>query len=248
MSKKMVTPYKNSKQTKKQQVTQMFDNIASNYDMLNRVISMGIDKKWRNTLVKMVQKQNPNTILDLATGTGDLALALSNIEKTKITGLDIAPEMLAIGKNKVKERELEKRIDMVVGDAESLPFDDSSIDAATVAFGVRNFGNLDKGLQEILRVLKPEGQLYVLETSVPSKFPFKQGYQLYSKVFLPIIGRLFSKDKSAYEYLSDSAAAFPHGKGFNNILEKNGFIEVNHHPQTLGVVTIYHAKKSNPSG
>jgi demethylmenaquinone methyltransferase/2-methoxy-6-polyprenyl-1,4-benzoquinol methylase len=244
----MVTPYKDSKKTKKQQVTQMFDKIASDYDALNRVISMGIDKKWRNTLVQMVQKQKPETILDLATGTGDLALALSNIEKTKIIGLDIAPEMLAIGKNKVKARNLENRVDMLVGDAESLPFDDASIDAATVAFGVRNFGDLDKGLQEILRILKPHGQLYVLETSVPTKFPFKQGYQVYSKMFLPIIGRLFSKDKSAYEYLSDSAAAFPHGLAFNNILEKNGFIEVNHHPQTLGVVTIYHAKKSNPSG
>jgi len=248
MSKKMVTPYKDSKKTKKQQVTQMFDKIASDYDALNRVISMGIDKKWRSTLVQMVQKQKPETILDLATGTGDLALALSNIEKTKIIGLDIAPEMLAIGKNKVKAEKLENRVEMVVGDAESLPFEDASIDAATVAFGVRNFGDLDKGLQEVLRILKPGGQIYVLETSVPTKFPFKQGYQLYSKIFLPIIGRLFSKDKSAYAYLSDSAATFPFGKAFNNILEKNGFVQVNNHPQTLGVVTIYHAKKSNPSG
>ena len=176
MSKKTVTPYKNSKDSKKQQVTQMFDAIATNYDALNRVISMGIDKRWRNTLVKMVRQQKPKTILDVATGTGDLVLALSQIEEAEITGLDIAPEMLAIGKTKVEAQKLENRIDMVVGDAESMPFEDNSMDAITVAFGVRNFGNLDTGLQEILRVLKPEGQLYVLETSVPRKFPFKQGY------------------------------------------------------------------------
>jgi len=244
MSRKTVTPYKNSKDSKKQQVTQMFDNIATNYDALNRVISMGIDKKWRKTLVEMVRQQKPISILDVATGTGDLALALSHIEGTEITGLDIAPEMLAIGKDKVADQDLGKRVSMVVGDAESLPFEDDSIDAVTVAFGVRNFGNLDKGLQEIYRVLKSDGQLYVLETSVPQKFPFKQGYQAYSSLFLPIVGQLFSKDKSAYEYLSDSAAAFPYGEAFNNILQKNGFAEVNHYPQTFGVVTIYNAKKT----
>lgn len=244
MSEKTVTPYKNSKDSKKQQVTKMFDAIAANYDALNRVISMGIDKKWRKTLVKMVRQQKPKNILDVATGTGDLALALSQVEQATITGLDIAPEMLAIGKNKVAALQLENRVDMVVGDAESMPFDDNSKDAVTVAFGVRNFGNLDKGLQEILRVLKPGGQLYVLETSVPRKFPFKQGYHAYSRMFLPIVGRLFSKDKSAYNYLSDSAAAFPHSEAFNNILLKNGFSDVQHYPQTFGVVTIYNAKKT----
>ena len=248
MSKKAVTPYKNSKQSKKQQVTQMFDTIAANYDALNRVISMGIDKKWRKTLVKMVHQQNPKNILDVATGTGDLALALSQIEDTEITGLDIAPEMLAIGKKKVAALHLEKRVNMVVGDAESMPFEDNSIDAVTVAFGVRNFGDLNGGLQEIYRIIKPQGQLYVLETSVPEKFPFKQGYQAYSRWFLPTVGKLFSKDKTAYEYLSDSAAAFPHGVAFNNILKKNGFTDINHHPQTFGVVTIYNAKKTKLVG
>ena len=169
----MVKPYKDSSSSKKEQVTSMFDGIAKNYDALNRVISMGIDKSWRRKLVAMVAQKNPKKVVDVATGTGDLALALTSIPNATITGIDIAVEMLEIGKHKVNQNKLDHRIKMVVGDAESLPLTDASIDAVTVAFGVRNFGDLNKGLSEIYRILKPGGQLFVLETSVPKKQFFR---------------------------------------------------------------------------
>lgn len=240
----MVKPYKDSSSSKKEQVTSMFDGIAKNYDALNRVISMGIDKSWRRKLVAMVAQKNPKKVVDVATGTGDLALALTSIPNATITGIDIAVEMLEIGKHKVNQNKLDHRIKMVVGDAESLPLTDASIDAVTVAFGVRNFGDLNKGLSEIYRILKPGGQLFVLETSVPKKQFFRFGYKLYSSLFLPLVGRLFSSDKNAYTYLSDSAAAFPYGEAFNNKLKKVGFSTVEDHPQTFGVVTIYKATKA----
>lgn len=241
---KKVTPYKDSELGKKQQVTQMFDTISGNYDGLNRVISFGIDVKWRKKVVKTVADRKPENVLDIATGTGDLAIQIAeSCPEAKITGLDISPGMLEVGKEKVKKKNLETRIDMVIGDSEALPFSDNSFDAITVAFGVRNFEDLEKGLSEIQRVLKPGGVFVVLETSVPVKFPFKQGYQLYSKGILPLIGRLFSKDRSAYAYLSESASVFPFGEAFNNILEKTGFIKVTDKPQTFGVATIYEASK-----
>ena len=238
-----VNPYKESKLGKKAQVTQMFDTISKNYDGLNRVISLGIDVKWRKRVVNIVKKSKPENILDIATGTGDLAINLIKTGATKIVGLDISPGMLAVGKDKVKEKNLTNTIDMVIGDSENLPFDESSFDAITVAFGVRNFENLEKGLKEIHRVLKPKGTFVVLETSVPTKFPFKQGYLVYSKYILPTIGKLFSKDKIAYNYLSESAAVFPFGEDFNNILRKTGFIDVENKPQTFGVASIYVASK-----
>ena len=239
-----VTPYKNSKDSKKQQVTSMFDTIAGNYDNLNRVISFGIDVSWRKKVIKLVKKGAPKNALDIATGTGDLAISLVDSGAKEITGLDISKGMLDIGKQKVAALGLEHKITMVVGDGEKLPFEDNHFDVITVAFGVRNFENLDQGLTEILRVLKPGGQFVVLETSVPEKFPFKQGYFIYTKTILPLIGKLFSKDKVAYKYLSDSAAKFPHGKAFNNILEKIGFIDVENKPQTFGVASIYVASKN----
>lgn len=239
-----VTPYKNSNDSKKQQVTSMFDTIASNYDNLNRVISFGIDVSWRKKVVKIIAKGAPANALDIATGTGDLAISLVNTGAKKIIGLDISKGMLEVGKHKVTELGLEDKIEMVLGDGEKLPFEDNTFDAITVAFGVRNFENLELGLSEILRVLKPKGQFVVLETSVPEKFPFKQGYYLYTKFLLPLIGKLFSKDKVAYKYLSDSAAKFPHGKAFNNILEKIGFIAIENKPQTFGVASIYLASKN----
>tara|TARA_R110002033_G_scaffold141375_4_gene179941 strand:- start:7061 stop:7789 length:729 start_codon:yes stop_codon:yes gene_type:complete len=242
MSKK-VTPYKNSDLGKKEQVTQMFDTISTNYDGLNRVISFGIDIKWRKRVVEIIKKKQPTTILDIATGTGDLAINLVETGATKIIGLDISPGMLSVGKKKIEEKKLNNTIEMVVGDSENLPFGEHTFDAVTVAFGVRNFENLEMGLSEIYRVLKPGGTLAILETSVPTKTPFKQGYNFYTKRVLPKIGRLFSKDNSAYEYLSESAAVFPHGKTFNNILQKIGFIDIENKPQTLGVASIYVATK-----
>jgi demethylmenaquinone methyltransferase/2-methoxy-6-polyprenyl-1,4-benzoquinol methylase len=240
---KNVTPYKESKLGKKAQVTEMFDTISKNYDGLNRVISFGIDIKWRKRVVRMVGDTNPKTILDIATGTADLAINLAETSAKRIVGLDISPGMLEVGKQKIKKKALHEKIEMVLGDGEKLPFEDNSFDAITVAFGVRNFENLEQGLQEILRVLKPKGIFVVLETAVPTKTPFKQFYKFYTKYILPLIGKLFSKDNSAYGYLSESAAAFPYGENFNNILRKIGFIDVKDKPQTFGVASIYTATK-----
>lgn len=238
-----VTPYKDSNSSKKEQVTKMFNTISGEYDNLNRVISFGIDIKWRNKVVKLVKEKNPSNVLDIATGTGDLAISLAETNATKITGLDISPGMLEVGKKKVKAKNLDHKIDMIIGDSENLPFDDNTFDAITVAFGIRNFETLEKGLADILRVLKPGGTFVILETSVPTKTPFKQGYAFHSKVILPLVGKLFSKDKTAYTYLSDSANVFPFGEKLNNILRKVGFSNVEDLPQTFGVATIYKASK-----
>ncbi|QIE60424.1 bifunctional demethylmenaquinone methyltransferase/2-methoxy-6-polyprenyl-1,4-benzoquinol methylase UbiE [Rasiella rasia] len=239
-----VTPYKDTDRTKKEQVEQMFDTISGNYDGLNRVISLGIDQKWRRKVIKLVAKENPTSVLDIATGTGDLALQFA--EKTsasKIVGLDLSEGMLSVARKKIENSSFSARLKFVKGDSEALPFNDNSFDAITVSFGVRNFETLEKGLAEIYRVLSPKGKFVILETSVPTKFPWKQGYHVYSKGVLPVIGRLFSKDKVAYKYLSESAAVFPHGDALNNILRKIGFIEVENKPQTFGVATIYTASK-----
>ena len=242
MSKK-VTPYKDSTLGKKEQVEQMFDNISGNYDGLNRVISFGIDQQWRKKVVNLVSATNPKNILDVATGTGDLAIMLSQTSAAKIVGIDISAGMLDVGIKKIATKNLSEIIEMRQEDSEALTFADNSFDAVTVAFGIRNFETLEKGLAEILRVLKPGGIFVILETSVPAKFPFKQGYQFYSKNILPLIGKAFSKDTDAYGYLSESAAAFPYGEALNNILSKIGFIDVKAMPQTLGVATIYSASK-----
>jgi demethylmenaquinone methyltransferase/2-methoxy-6-polyprenyl-1,4-benzoquinol methylase len=241
---KNVTPYKDSSLGKKEQVTKMFDTISGEYDGLNRVISFGIDQKWREKVVKIVDSISPKNILDIATGTGDLAIMFA--EKTsaeKIIGLDISEGMLNVGRKKISNKKLDKRIEMVVGDSEKLPFKDNHFDAITVSFGVRNFETLETGLAEILRVLKPNGKFVILETSIPTKFPFKQGYLFHSNVILPLVGKIFSKDKKAYGYLSESAANFPYGEKLNNILRKIGFINVENHPQTFGVASIYTSSK-----
>ena len=238
-----ITPYKNSTLSKKEQIAQMFDTISENYDRLNRVISFGIDVKWRKKVLQIVTQSNPKTILDIATGTGDLAILMAQTKAPKIIGLDISAGMLEVGRKKIQYKNLSNTIEMVLADSEEMPFEDSYFDAITVAFGVRNFENLEKGLAEILRVLKPNGVFVILETSVPDKNPYKQGYTFYSKNILPIIGKLFSKDNVAYGYLSESAAAFPYGEALNNILRKIGFIEVKAMPQTFGVATIYSATK-----
>ena len=238
-----IKPYKDSDLGKKEQVTKMFDNISENYDGLNRVISFGIDIKWRKKVVKIVKDSNPDTILDIATGTGDLAINLAETHATKITGLDISSGMLEVGKQKIKHKGLDSKIEMILGDSENMPFEDDAFDAITVAFGVRNFETLENGLKEIYRVLKPGGTFVILETSIPTKFPYKQGYNFYSKNILPLIGKVFSKDRNAYKYLSESASVFPYGETLNNILREIGFINVEDFPQTLGVATIYKSSK-----
>ncbi|MBT8204304.1 MAG: bifunctional demethylmenaquinone methyltransferase/2-methoxy-6-polyprenyl-1,4-benzoquinol methylase UbiE [Eudoraea sp.] len=238
-----VTPYKDSSEGKKKQVTRMFDTISGEYDRLNRVISFGTDIRWRKRVVSLLTPRKPKRILDIATGTGDLAIALKQTGAEKIVGLDISPGMLDIGKQKVNALQLDQIIEMVIGDSEQLAFEEASFDAATVAFGVRNFENLKQGLSEIYRVLRPGGTLVVLETSVPARFPFKQGYYFYSRYLLPVIGRIFSRDRSAYRYLSESAASFPYGEAFNNILKEIGFIGIECKPQTFGVASIYVATK-----
>ena len=239
-----VTPYKDSDLNKKEQVTKMFDTISKEYDGLNRVISFGIDVKWRKNVVALVAETHPEIILDIATGTGDLAINLVRTNAKKIIGVDISEGMLEVGRKKIIAKHLEETIEMVFGDSENLPFDDDSFDAITVAFGVRNFENLEKGLSEILRVLKPKGIFVILETSVPEKTPYKQGYKFYTKYILPNIGRLFSRDRSAYFYLSKSASVFPYGEALNNILRNIGFINVENKPQTFGVASIYTASKA----
>ena len=239
-----ITPYKDSNLGKKEQVAQMFDTISGGYDGMNRVISFGIDVKWRKKVLKLVASKNPKTILDIATGTGDLAILMAETGAQKITGADISEGMMEVGRKKVAAKHLSDKIQLVYGDSENLPFEDDSFDAITVGFGIRNFENLEKGLTEILRVLKPGGIFVILETSVPEKFPHKQGYHIYTKYILPLVGRLFSKDNSAYAYLSESASVFPYGEKLNNILRKIGFIDVVSAPQTFGVATIYSASKA----
>ena len=240
---KTIKPYKDSNLGKKEQVASMFNNISKNYDGLNRIISFGIDVSWRKKVVKIVSKKNPKKILDIATGTGDLALMMSKLHPKKIIGLDISEGMLAVGKQKIAKAKLSDTIDMVIGDSEKMPYKDNTFDAITVSFGVRNFANLDRGLTEIRRVLKPSGTFVILETSNPTKFPFKQGYKFYTSFILPVIGKILSKDKTAYSYLCESANYFPFGENFDNILKKNGFINTKYTPVTFGVATIYTATK-----
>jgi demethylmenaquinone methyltransferase/2-methoxy-6-polyprenyl-1,4-benzoquinol methylase len=240
--KKVVTPYKDSSEGKKEQVTAMFDNIAPKYDVLNRIMSMGIDITWRNKVDKMLHKHAVSNILDIATGTGDLAITLHR-EGVKITGMDISQGMMDVGVVKVKEKGKEKDISFTLGDAENIPFPDNHFDAITVAFGVRNFENLQKGLKDMYRVLKPGGHVYILELSTPTKTPYKQLYKIYSTQVMPRIGRLISKDTSAYTYLPESIAAFPYGKEFTDIMEKCQYTSVSCRPLTFGLASIYSGTK-----
>lgn len=241
---KKVIPYKDSSEGKKRQVEQMFDTISENYDGMNRVISLGIDVSWRKKVIKLATANNPKNILDIATGTGDLAIQFAEkIADGKIIGLDLSEGMLSVARKKVLGKPYSEKIEFVQGDSEALPFEDNFFDSITVSFGIRNFENLEKGLSEILRVLRKDGVFVILETSVPTKFPVKQGYTVYAKYILPLMGRLLSKDKVAYQYLSESASVFPFGKELNNILSKIGFKDVDNKPQTFGVATIYTATK-----
>ena len=239
-----VKPYQDSNLSKKKQVEQMFDNISHKYDFLNHFLSFGIDKIWRNKTIKVVGENNPKYILDVATGTGDLAfVAQKKLNPNKIVGLDLSNGMLNVGRQKSKKRGLEKIIEFTQGDSEKLPFEDNLFDAVMVSFGVRNFENLLAGLSEINRVLKKDGKITVLEFSKPSTFPVKQAYGIYSKYLLPIFGAAISKDKSAYQYLPESVAAFPEGESFLRKLESAGFNSFFMKRLSGGIATIYSAKK-----
>ncbi len=238
-----VKPY-GSTMGKKDEVEQMFDNISHRYDFLNRLLSVGIDVSWRKKVVKMVTKTEPKTILDVATGTGDLAIALAKKNpQAKITGFDLSNGMLEHGRLKVAEKNLSDQIEMIQGDAENMPFEDNTFDAITVAFGVRNFETLEKGLKEIHRVLKPGGKFVILEFSQPEQFPMKQLYNFYFKNILPVIGKTFSKDHRAYTYLPESVQAFPYGEKLNNILKSVNFLEPKDKKLTFGIASIYSCLK-----
>ncbi len=233
-----VTPYK-SESSKKEQVAEMFDNISANYDFLNHLLSMGIDIRWRKKAIRLLSEQKPQKMLDIATGTGDFALEAMALNPEHITGVDISREMLAVGVEKVKKRGLENKITLQYGDSENLPFDDNMFDAITVSFGVRNFENLKAGLSEMHRVLRPGGQVAIIEFSKPQAFPIKQLYQFYFKVILPVVGKTISKDSRAYTYLPESVDAFPYGDNFLEILNEVGFRNSQCIPLTFGIASIY---------
>jgi len=234
-----VVPYKAEKAGKKEQVAKMFDNISHRYDFLNHFLSLGIDKGWRRTAIKLLKDLKPKQILDVATGTGDFAIQALVLNPEKVTGVDISEGMLDVGRRKIRERKLEHLIELQGGDSENLPFEENKFDAVTVAFGVRNFENLERGLSEIYRVLKPGGKLVVLEFSRPRMFPFKQLYSFYFRAVLPKIGRMVSKDSAAYTYLPESVAAFPDGEDFLRILQAVGFNNTKCKVLTLGISSIY---------
>jgi demethylmenaquinone methyltransferase/2-methoxy-6-polyprenyl-1,4-benzoquinol methylase len=238
-----VLPYQNEEAAKKVQVAKMFNNISAHYDFLNHFLSLGIDKLWRKRAVKILKPHAPKMILDVATGTGDFAFEALALNPRKVIGIDISTGMLEHGREKVKKRNLTDKIELKTGDSENMEFQENIFDAVTVGFGVRNFENLEKGLQEILRVMKPGAILVVLEFSRPRVFPFRQLYNFYFKFVLPKIGRMVSKDKSAYTYLPQSVEAFPDGTEFENILKKVGFKNTTCEPLTFGVSTIYTGKK-----
>ena len=238
-----VLPYKNSEQGKKKQVEEMFDNISPKYDLLNHLLSANIDKVWRKRAVKKLRPLHPQFILDIATGTGDFAVSATKIAHSKITGIDISGGMLEIGRKKIQKKNLTDRIEFIQADSENLPFPDNTFDAATVGFGVRNFENLEKGLAEIKRVLKPGGLFIVLEFSKPRKSPFKEIYYFYFTRILPLLGKLVSKDNRAYTYLPESVNEFPDGERFTKILQTVGFVDAKGFPQTFGIATIYQSVK-----
>lgn len=234
-----VVPYKNKQSGKKEQVAEMFNNISGNYDFLNHFLSLGIDIIWRKKAISLLKKEQPKTILDVATGTADFAIQSMSLRPEKVIGVDISDGMLEQGRMKIRKKGLEKIIQLENGDSEDLPFEDNYFDAVIVAFGVRNFENLELGLSNILRVLKKGGRLVVLEFSKPKKFPMKHLFGFYFKNILPVLGKLVSKDNAAYTYLPESVDAFPEGEDFNAIMRQVGFREVNDIPLTFGISSIY---------
>lgn len=239
-----VKPY-NADGEKKEQVAEMFNNISHSYDFLNHFFSLGIDVLWRKKAIRILKKENPRQVLDVATGTGDFALEAfrMNLGADKITGVDISEGMLAVGRKKVAAKNLSDKIELMVGDSENLPFPEGSFDAYTVAFGVRNFQNLEKGLADMLRVLKPNSLGVVLEFSKPKSFPFKQLFHFYFRYVMPLVGRIVSKDHRAYTYLPESVKAFPSGEEFLEVMNKVGYRDTKCIRLTGGIASIYLGRK-----
>lgn len=238
-----IMPDAGSNLNKKEQVAEMFNNISSKYDFLNHFLSLGIDKGWRKKAIAEAGELNPKKILDVATGTADLAIAASKLAPNHIRGIDIADQMLAVGREKIKNQNLSSIITLQTGDSEQMPFETGEYDVVTCAYGVRNFEHLEAGLKEMNRVLRTGGKVVILEFSKPTKFPIKQLYQFYFKYILPLMGRMVSKHSRAYTYLPESVMAFPEGKDFCKILEKCGFSKAKARPLTMGITTLYTAYK-----
>ncbi len=238
-----VVPYKEKEASKKEQVAEMFNNISHRYDFLNHFLSLGIDILWRKKAIRLLKADQPKQILDIATGTGDFAIEALALNPDRVVGVDISSGMLEVGKQKMKKRKFDDIIEMQLGDSEKLLFDDNTFDAVIVAFGVRNFENLKKGLSDMHRVIKPGAKAVIIEFSRPKRFPMKQLYNFYFKSILPIIGKLISKDKSAYTYLPESVDAFPDGQDFLDILSEVGFKKTECKPLTFGISSIYIGQK-----
>lgn len=238
-----VIPYKDKEAGKKEQVAEMFNNISGKYDFLNHLLSMGIDRSWRKKAIGQLKDLKPRKILDIATGTGDFAIESLKVGPEEVVGIDISEGMLNVGRQKIKARKLDAKIRLEKGDSENLHFEENFFDAVIVAFGVRNFENLEGGLQNMYRVVRPGGKVVILEFSLPTRFPMKQLYGFYSKYILPLIGKTVSKDTSAYSYLPESVKAFPYGSKFLGILENVGFKKSKCIPLTFGICSIYVAEK-----
>lgn len=238
MSQKTVKPY-NTEKSKKEEVEQMFDNISVKYDFLNHFLSLGIDRIWRRKAVKELKSLNPKRILDIATGTGDFAIANMKLHPDEIIGIDISNGMLDVGRAKMRKKRIDHIITMTQADSEDLPFENNYFDGLTVGFGVRNFENLNKGLSEMLRVLRPGGKAVILEFSKPKKFPVKQSFNFYSRYIIPVLGKRISKDEKAYAYLPESVEAFPEGQDFENILRNLKYKNVKSTIVSGGIATIY---------
>jgi demethylmenaquinone methyltransferase/2-methoxy-6-polyprenyl-1,4-benzoquinol methylase len=236
---KDIRPYKDEQLGKKAQVAKMFNNISPKYDLLNHLLSLGIDIQWRKKAIRLLKDRHPKKILDVATGTGDFAIQALELKPEEVIGVDISDGMLDIGRKKLKKMQLDDIITLKNGDSENLQFDDNIFDAVIVAFGVRNFEDLENGLTGMYRVLKQKGKIVILEFSKPNTFPFKQLYHFYFNSILPIIGKMISKDKSAYTYLPESVQAFPEGSEFLNTLKKTGFNQTRCIPLTFGICSIY---------
>ena len=236
-------PYKNKNSTKKGQITSMFNSISGEYDFLNKIMTFGIDEVWRRKIYKIAKESNPKIILDLATGTADIAIELANIQNAKIIGVDISKKMLNVGSKKILKKNLKSKIHLQLGDAENIDYPDKYFDVVTIGFGVRNFENLKVGLKEAFRVLKKNGKIIILETSVPKNLIIRFFYKIFVRIFVTTLGKLFSKDKSAYNYLQKSAEKFPYGSNFVSILETVGFKNSIVESQMFGATSIYTAEK-----
>jgi demethylmenaquinone methyltransferase/2-methoxy-6-polyprenyl-1,4-benzoquinol methylase len=234
-----LTPY-NTNESKKQQVATMFNNVAGTYDFLNHFFSLGIDKLWRSKMVKLIGKSSPKQILDVATGTADLAIAETKLRPDKIIGVDISEKMLDVGREKIKKY---PNIELQLADGENLPFAENTFDAVSISFGIRNFENAIAGLSEMRRVLKPNGKVFVLEFSKPTNWFFKKIYYFYFCYVLPFVGKIVSKDARAYTYLPESVKIFPDGKKFVELLQYAGYKNIECKPLTFGISTIYIAEK-----